>query len=79
MTVKKASRQQQLFAIAGFGVKLKFTFSNVVRSRGTILQPAYARRCGRAGRSALTFRCAPFLKPPMPATANSQTLAAMFL
>jgi hypothetical protein len=28
-------------------------------------------------RSALTFRCATFLKPPMPATANSQTLPPM--
>jgi hypothetical protein len=30
--------QQQLFAIAGFGVKLKLMFQNVVRSRGTISQ-----------------------------------------
>jgi hypothetical protein len=49
---------QQLFAIAGFVVKLKFMFQNVVRWRGTILQqvgfdiplrsiykPSYARNC----------------------------------
>jgi len=35
---KRHSWQQKLFAIAGLGVKLKFMFQNVVRSRGTILQ-----------------------------------------
>jgi len=58
MWCKNASCQQQLFAIAGFGVKLKFMFSNVVRSRGTISQQvgfniplrfifkaSYARNC----------------------------------
>ena len=53
-----ASHQQNVYAMWGFGVKLKFMFQNVVWSRGTV-----------RSRSALTFRCAPFLKPPIPHTA----------
>jgi len=49
---KKASRQQNGYAMPGFGVKLKFMFHNVVRSRGTV-----------RSRSGLTFRFASFLSP----------------
>src|SRR5690606_13583247 len=47
-----------------FGVKLKFMFHNVVWSRGT-----------DRSRSGLTFCCASFLSPPIPHTAETQTLA----
>ena len=58
--------QQNVYAMQGFGVKLKFMFHNVVRSRGTV-----------RSMSGLTFRFAPFLSPPMPATAQTQTLAVI--
>ena len=57
-TTEGTNRQQQLFAIAGFGVKLKFMFQKVIRSQGTISQQvgfniplrsifkaSYARNC----------------------------------
>lgn len=52
------SYQQNVYAMRGFSVKLKFMFQNVVRSRGTV-----------QSRSGLTFRCASFLSPPIPRTA----------
>jgi len=50
--------QQNVYAMWGFGVKLKFMFHNVVWSRGTV-----------RSRSGLTFRYASFLSPPIPHTA----------
>jgi len=60
-----ASRQQNVSAMAGFGVLIKSRFHYIHLSRGT----------GRNW-SALTFRFAPLLRPPMPATAETQTLGA---
>ena len=56
--LKAVSPQQNVNAMWGFGIKLKFMFQNVVRSRGTV-----------RSRSGLTFRCATFLSPPIPHTA----------
>lgn len=55
--------QQKVCTIAGFRVGIKFRFHYIHLSRG-------------AGRnwSALTFRFAPLLSPPMPATAQTQTV-----
>lgn len=58
--------QQNVSAMAGFGVLIKFRFHYIHLSRGT----------GRNW-SALTFRFAPLLRPPMPATAETPTLQAM--
>jgi hypothetical protein len=52
------SYQQNVYAMWGFGVKLKFMFHIVVWSRGTV-----------RSRSGLTFRYASFLSPPIPHTA----------
>ena len=51
--------------MAGFGVLIKFRFHYIHLSSGT----------GRSW-SALAFRFAPLLSPPMPATAETQTLWA---
>ena len=54
----KNGTQQKVYAIAGCGVKLKCKFQMQFGHGGQF--------CKRSG---LTFRCAPFINPPNPATA----------
>jgi hypothetical protein len=58
--------QQQVCAIAGFRVPITFQFHYLHLSSGT----------GRNW-SGLTFRFTPLLSPPIPATSQTQTLAAI--
>jgi hypothetical protein len=53
---RSPSAQQNVYAMRGFGVILKFMFQNVFRARGTV-----------RSRSGLTFRCASFLALLIPA------------
>ena len=59
------SHQHKVCAIAGFRVPITFQFHYLHLSSGT----------GRNW-SGLTFRCAAFLSPPIPATSQTQTLQA---